>query len=286
MKSTHFVLFTLRIVLRRTLTASDTHKGQEECKYEQHFRWLLFYRLNHHFRKFVQIIPYHEEFYQSLFIYRFFRLTRDNLTSEKATKVTQIKRAHIGTGTKLSVGLAVLQCKVGSKGRIESTIAVANVQTGANDRCDRNAIICVGIKLTTDIESRSHRSIANLNISSDCRGQLLGLWVEIETNIGSDTNTIVASKNIISSKSCHTKTSQPGKLSARVVEINSWCSGKESLANLLGACKGSKIREMELGRMNKMFQKVWEIEGRKKGNFLKAWEIDGKNPGKLKGECL
>lgn len=35
-----------------------------------------------------------------------------------------------------------------------------------------------------------------------------------------------------------------------------------------------------------MFQKVWEIEGRKKGNFLKAWEIDGKNPGKLKGECL
>ncbi len=85
------------------------------------------------------------------------------LASQEASKTTEVKGTNVCSSTDLGVGLAVLEGKVTGKSRVETTIAVAYVETSTNHWGDGYAVVGVRVELTTNIERRSYGTVSNLD---------------------------------------------------------------------------------------------------------------------------
>ena len=75
----------------------------------------------------------------------------------------------------MSIGLAVLQGHVGGQGGVEASVAVPNAEAGTNDRGDGDAVVGVGVELTSDVESGGDGAVTDLNVSGHSWGQSLSL---------------------------------------------------------------------------------------------------------------
>jgi hypothetical protein len=128
----------------------------------------------------------------------------------------------------LGISFTVLEGKVAGEGGVEATVAVSNVEAGADNGSNGNTVARVRIKLSTEVECGSHGAIANLNVGGECGGNLLCLRIEVQAEIGPHTDPIIAGEKVVGSKGTNTKSCYTSKLRAGVVEVDGRSTGEKS----------------------------------------------------------
>ncbi len=69
-------------------------------------------------------------------------------------------------------------------------------------------------------------------LGSDGGGQLPGLWVEVQADVGTGPDPVVAGQDVVGSEGRDAEAGEAGQLGARIIKINGW--GAREKSSLLG----------------------------------------------------